>query len=130
MRSLDNLKQYINILVDLGRMNRWSCGCKTIGAILGCTALLAQNDETAIGVMQALEDAGIKVPEQVSVVGFDDIEMALFVRPNLTTVHVPLCSRSEPPAAAMLIEPEQRVDSVVLPVDLIVRATTMAPAKN
>jgi LacI family transcriptional regulator len=53
-----------------------------------CTALVACNDKTAIGAMQALQGVGIRVPEDVSVIGFDDIDMAGVVRPALTTVHV------------------------------------------
>jgi LacI family transcriptional regulator len=55
-----------------------------------CTALLTQNDETAIGVIEALEEAGIRVPHDVSVVGFDGTEASTFFRPRLTTVEVPL----------------------------------------
>lgn len=57
---------------------------------LACTAILAQNDRTAIGVMQALQAAGIRVPEQVSVVGFDGTGEGEFCSPPLTTVQVPL----------------------------------------
>jgi DNA-binding LacI/PurR family transcriptional regulator len=53
-----------------------------------CTALVACNDKTAIGAMQALQSTGLRVPEDISVVGFDDIDMACVVRPALTTVHV------------------------------------------
>ena len=57
---------------------------------LGCTAIVAINDETAIGAMQALEEAGVRVPEEVSVVGFDGIETRDNSLPSLTTVEIPL----------------------------------------
>jgi DNA-binding LacI/PurR family transcriptional regulator len=57
---------------------------------LGCTALLAQNDDTAIGAIKALEEAGFSVPGDVSVVGFDNTQAAAHFRPRLTTVNVPL----------------------------------------
>ena len=57
---------------------------------LGCTAILAQNDETAIGMIEAFREAGVEVPSQVSVVGFDGTEVSTFVRPRLTTIEVPL----------------------------------------
>ena len=51
------------------------------------TAVFAANDLMAIGAMQALDSAGLSVPDDVSVVGFDDIHLAEYVRPGLTTVH-------------------------------------------
>lgn len=53
------------------------------------TALVAFNDVMAIGAIRALEDAGVPVPEQMSVVGFDDADMAAYCRPGLTTIHQP-----------------------------------------
>lgn len=51
------------------------------------TAVFAANDAMAIGVMHGFRDAGLRVPEDVSVVGFDDIPVAAHVYPTLTTVH-------------------------------------------
>lgn len=56
----------------------------------GCTALLAQNDETAVGAMAALAAAGIAVPGEVSVVGFDGTALSMHCTPRLTTAAVPL----------------------------------------
>ena len=56
----------------------------------GCTALLAQNDETAIGAICALHEAGIEVPREVSVMGFDGLDVAAYMRPRLTTIVIPL----------------------------------------
>lgn len=56
------------------------------------TAVLASNDLTAIGVVRAIHAAGLRVPEDISVVGFDDIELSSFLEPPLTTVRV---SRAE-----------------------------------
>ncbi len=54
------------------------------------TALVSFNDTAAIGAIHALQDAGLRVPTDVSVVGFDDIKAAAFVSPSLTTVRQPL----------------------------------------
>ena len=54
------------------------------------TAVIAYNDLMAIGVMQAFQTAGVKVPQQVSVVGFDDILTSRLVLPTLTTVAAPM----------------------------------------
>jgi DNA-binding LacI/PurR family transcriptional regulator len=53
------------------------------------TAILCGNDLIAMGAMSALEEAGVKAPEDVSVIGFDDIFFAQLARPPLTTVSVP-----------------------------------------
>lgn len=57
---------------------------------MGCTAILVQNDVAAIGVIQVLQNAGIKVPEQVSVIGFDGTEVCDLISPRLTSVAMPL----------------------------------------
>src|SRR5947207_5525453 len=54
------------------------------------TALFAFNDISAIGAIQALREAGRRIPQDVSVVGFDDIQSAAFQNPALTTVRQPL----------------------------------------
>lgn len=53
------------------------------------TAYFACNDDSAIGVMNAAIDLGLEVPRDVSIVGFDDIDLASEIKPALTTVHVP-----------------------------------------
>jgi DNA-binding LacI/PurR family transcriptional regulator len=52
------------------------------------TAVLASNDLTAIGIMGALYAAGLRVPEDISVVGFDDIALSSFMPPPLTTIRL------------------------------------------
>ena len=54
------------------------------------TAVFAFSDEMAVGAMAALSDAGIRVPEDVSVLGYDDLPVAIHVRPRLTTIHQPI----------------------------------------
>lgn len=84
------------------------------------TALMAFNDMSAVGAIHALRDAGKRVPEDVSVVGFDDVQAATIVQPPLTTIRQPLermgvlattemLARIEDPLHAVtefLIEPE------------------------
>lgn len=53
------------------------------------TAIFAQTDLMAIGAIQALKDEGINVPDDISVIGYDDIELATSFRPTLTTIHQP-----------------------------------------
>lgn len=54
------------------------------------TAVFAFSDEMAVGAMAALFDAGVRVPEDVSVLGYDDLPIAVHVRPRLTTIHQPI----------------------------------------
>ena len=55
----------------------------------GCTAMCCYNDLTAIGALRAVRSAGLRVPQDISVVGFDDVEMAAWTDPPLTTVRQP-----------------------------------------
>ena len=94
---------------------------------LGCTALLVQNDLAAIGAIGSLQDAGILVPEEVSVIGFDGTPECEIARPNLTSVHVPL--REIGAAGAELLLKMVRgapapVAPIVLPTRLDVRDST------
>lgn len=57
---------------------------------LNCTAVVAQNDYTAIGVMRALQEVGIDVPGQISVMGFDGTIACDIAQPRLTSIEVPL----------------------------------------
>jgi LacI family transcriptional regulator len=65
------------------------------------TALFAITDELAIGAIRALKDEGIRVPEDVSVIGFDDIEISNFLVPRLTTIHQPIAEIGEETALAL-----------------------------
>jgi len=53
------------------------------------TALFAVNDAMAFGAVQAIMDAGLSIPEDISLIGFDDVELSRIVHPPLTTIHVP-----------------------------------------
>lgn len=93
------------------------------------TALLAFNDISAIGAIQALREAGKRVPEDVSVVGFDDIQSAAYQNPGLTTVRQPLRQMGVVAAETLLERisiPAKARDSqrVVLSPEFIIRGTT------
>jgi LacI family transcriptional regulator len=94
------------------------------------TALVAGNDLVALGVIRCLRAHGLRCPEDVSVVGFNDMPFAEDVWPPLTTVHMPLREIGGEAARLLLhgIESgEQEAATVTLPVSLIVRGST-APA--
>ncbi|MBZ5666250.1 MAG: LacI family transcriptional regulator [Acidobacteriia bacterium] len=68
------------------------------------TALFAFNDISAIGAVRAFRDAGLRVPKDVSVVGFDDIQAAAYLTPRLTTVRQPLRQMGEMAAQQLLAQ--------------------------
>jgi LacI family transcriptional regulator len=96
------------------------------------TAIVAQNDNTAYAVMEAAIDCGLRVPQDISVVGFDDIASSADTHPPLTTVRQPFPEMGMA-AARMLLEMIGGDDDpdrgVTLPTDLIVREST-APAPS
>lgn len=53
------------------------------------TAIFCANDNTAIGAIKALRERGYRIPEDISIIGVDDIETAQYLSPMLTTVHIP-----------------------------------------
>jgi LacI family transcriptional regulator len=92
------------------------------------TAIFAVNDLMAFGVLQHLSSEGVKVPEQVSVAGFDDIQIAEFVRPGLTTVAVGTFRLGlEGTRLAIRLLANEPGPSKTLPVELVVRASTGQP---
>ncbi|TDD83048.1 LacI family transcriptional regulator [Actinomadura darangshiensis] len=74
-------------------------GHRVAGQVLetGCTAVVAHNDLSAIGLMAALDERGLRIPDDMSVTGYDDIPFGRFMSPSLTTVHT---SQEEAASAA------------------------------
>ncbi len=109
-------------------------GYPVVGQLLAAkrpfTALVSYNDIAAIGAIRALRDHGFRVPEDVSVIGFDDIQGAAYHTPSLTTIRQPLNSMGNM-AARILLErirglkdyPEQ----VPIVPELIIRESTLPP---
>jgi LacI family transcriptional regulator len=94
------------------------------------TALFAYNDISAIGSICAFQEAGLQVPDDISVVGFDDIQSAAYITPPLTTVRQPLLKVGEIAARSLLDRIEARtkyVSEIVIEPELIVRKSTARP---
>jgi LacI family transcriptional regulator len=72
------------------------------------TAVFASNDSMAIGAVSAVRDGGLRVPEDVAVTGFDDIPMARYMNPPLTSVHVDICALGERALARLFDVVHQR----------------------
>lgn len=92
------------------------------------TAVFAANDATAVGFMSALSAQGIRVPEDMAVAGFDDIMIAQYVTPALTTAHVNVQRLGER-AVELLLSSREAVRET-LPVPLVVRSSSGAEART
>jgi len=96
----------------------------------GLTALVAFNDISALGAMTALREAGHKFPEDVSVMGFDDIEFASIAYPTLTTVRQPLHEMGATAAELLLrkLAKDEVIENIGVRPELIVRSYTGSPS--
>lgn len=86
-------------------------------------AIACANDSMALGVLDALEGRGVRVPERIAIVGFDDVEEVRFTTPPLTTVRQPLHRQGREAVGMVLdqIRDGTRVERVVLPTELVTR---------
>jgi LacI family transcriptional regulator len=96
------------------------------------TAIFALTDVTAVGVMHAAAEMGLKIPHDLSVVGYDDLPIAAYTIPPLTTVAQPFIEMAET-AVDMLFKqienPDLPTERAVLPTRLVIRQTTSPPTR-
>jgi DNA-binding LacI/PurR family transcriptional regulator len=93
------------------------------------TAVFARNDFTAVGAMSAAKEAGLRIPQDLALVGYDDVPLAAHTTPPLTTVRQPTREQGRIAAEALV----RRIESAetpareerVMPCELIVRASTV-----
>ncbi len=91
------------------------------------TALFAYNDLSAIGAIWAFREAGLSVPEDISVVGFDDVPVAVFSNPQLTTIRQPLQQMGQIAAKTLIDRIEGKAEfqaEIVIEPELIIRASS------
>ncbi len=94
------------------------------------TAIISGNDHMALGILSALTERGIRVPEDVSVVGFDDVEESPYYIPALTTVaqdFVSLGMTAMQYLLALLDNPELPAEQKLIPTNLVVRKSAAPP---
>ncbi len=101
---------------------------KTLASIPGVTAVFVSSDEMAFGLLKALNESGLSVPEDVSVVGVDDIALAEYAAPPLTTVRQPFAALGRTTATRLIDQIEQREPQSTPPVEaeLVIRSSTGA----
>lgn len=94
------------------------------------TAIFAQNDQMAVGLLRAARDAGMRLPDELSVIGVDDIPLAAYFAPPLTTVRQDFAAIGRR-AARLLIDAVEAPDAprrhLLLPGEMIIRRSTAAP---
>lgn len=95
------------------------------------TAVLCSNDYLAVGAMSACRDHGLDVPRDISIVGFDDLEIAAYLSPPLTTIRVPAAELGLRAAKIMVARLTDNVPlrSVELQASLVVRESTARPGR-
>lgn len=97
------------------------------------TAIVCFNDIAAIGAIRAIHDSGRRVPEDISVVGFDDIRMAAFSTPSITTIRQPLARMGQSAARILLDRLRSKTGSrgeVAVEPELIIRESTLPPRQK
>ncbi|PUB24102.1 LacI family transcriptional regulator [Promicromonospora sp. AC04] len=122
-------------LVELGNFQPYFAGgiqAADHALASGVTAVVAFNDLMALGILDRLRHRGVDVPGEMSVVGFDDVQLAALVSPALTTVHIPLARLGQ--RAVDLLLARLRGGTPVsgqLPVELTIRGSSgPAPAET
>lgn len=123
LESLSNGMSYVEAAYEA--MTRWF---REDWASLNCTAIVAQNDAVAVGVIRALRDKGYRVPEDVSVTGFDNAGDDWHFDLKLTTVEIPLQEIGQQAVAMLdkaIDKPDSTATHVKLPAKVIAGDSTM-----
>ena len=115
-------EQELVVMGDWSSQSGYTATTELISRKAGMTVILAGNDDMAMGAINALLDHGLTIPNDVAVVGFDDVPMAAMIRPNLTTMRVPLSGMIEQ-AILKLLGKDEEAQAVSLQSELIVRDT-------
>jgi LacI family transcriptional regulator len=87
-------------------------------------AVFAPGDTAAVGAMQAIREAGLRVPEDIAIIGFDDLDVATRISPQLTTIRQPVQQKGAYAARLLIDLIEQKFDApqhVILPTELVIR---------
>ena len=88
------------------------------------SGIVCVNDITAFGVLRELHTRGIRVPEEVSVTGFDNVDVSQFACPSLTTAHIPCDEVAQMMIKALIAKPGEAVGNYTVDPEIIVREST------
>ncbi|MFO7447928.1 MAG: LacI family DNA-binding transcriptional regulator [Ignavibacteriaceae bacterium] len=109
------------------RKNGYNAAKKLFSRSKSITAIFACNDAMAIGVIQYLKEKSIRIPEDISIIGFDDVEADLSLDPPLSTIRVPKIEMGIEAMRLMtdmLKDKNNRPKKILVPVELVIRAST------
>ena len=118
-----NIKLELIVTGGFDRNQGYQATCRLVNEFPEIDAIFSGDDETAIGVLKALREMGKRVPEDISVVGFDDQILSPFLHPALTTIHAPTEEVGIEAARQLirLIRTGQADPLTLLPTDLVIR---------
>ncbi|MCS7220532.1 MAG: LacI family DNA-binding transcriptional regulator [Anaerolineae bacterium] len=96
------------------------------------TAVFCYNDMTAIGAMRAVQRAGLRVPEDISIIGYDDVALAAYVTPPLTTIKQRKYEMGfwATEIALALLNGEETIENILVPGELVVRESCASPSEE
>lgn len=116
------------IIEDIpGRTQGYRAAKKLLERNKDFTAVFACNDAMAIGIMQFLKDEGYSIPDDISLIGFDDVEADLLIEPSLSTIRVPKIKLGVEALILlkdMIVNRNRNQKKVLVPVELVVRRST------
>ena len=117
---------------DFSPAGGWAAAKELVESGHPCTALFCANDEMAVGALSFFQEAGIRVPDDLSVLGYDDTPSAQFSAPRLTSVHMPWREMTENGLSALLNRCYglQRPVTRTFPVSVTLRASLGQPASK
>ena len=110
-----------------GDKNGYSALCKLRKRKVSFTAIFAANDAMAFGCMRCMKEKGIKVPDQIALVGFDDVDVSWQMEPQLTTIRV---NKEDMGALAvksmvdMISSHKKSLGKILVPVELVIRSSS------
>ena len=116
-----------NLIVKGGFSRDWGYTGMKVLLQQQVDAVFAASDLIAIGALQAIQDSGLRVPEDIAIVGFDDLPIATQSKPTLTTIRQPIAEKAAQATSILLNLIEQRMEGPVqmlLPTQLIIRESS------
>lgn len=124
-RRVMRAKRLAPAVIDFrGEASAFELGSRAVPQLLRehpkTTAIVAQDDEAACGILHTLQRVGLRTPEDISVVGYDDINEIRYLNPALTTVRVPK-EKIGWTMADQLLGEQTRTGAIVLPTELVIR---------